>query len=84
MASTISAQFRSPGRETVSEQLLGIGLSAKKSTIKNLLFKGINESMINTLMRDEVWFPAEILDQPLGKGTKRYTFDDVGEMLYDI
>mmetsp|Transcript_22274 Transcript_22274/g.27337 ORF Transcript_22274/g.27337 Transcript_22274/m.27337 type:complete len:138 (-) Transcript_22274:871-1284(-) len=36
------------------------------------------------MMRDEVWFPAELLEQPLGKGTKTYTFDDVGEMLYDI
>jgi len=36
------------------------------------------------MMRDEVYFPAEILEQPLGAGTKRYTFDTVGEMLYDI
>ena len=35
-------------------------------------------------MRDEVWFPAEILEQPLGKGTKRYNFETLAEMLYDI
>lgn len=40
--------------------------------------------MINTMMRDEVYFPSEIMDQPLGKGTRRYTFDDVGEMLFDM
>lgn len=35
-------------------------------------------------MRDEVWFPEAILDQPLGKGTKRYSFEDVTDMLYDL
>lgn len=62
LASSINHQFRSPGREPVKEWLLGIGLSSKKSTIKNLQFFGINENTINTMMRDEVWFPAEILE----------------------
>ena len=35
-------------------------------------------------MREEVWFPEAILDRPLGKGTRRYGFDDVTEMLYDL
>lgn len=35
-------------------------------------------------MRDEVWFPEAIVDQPLGKGTRRYSFDDVTDMLYDL
>lgn len=36
------------------------------------------------MMRDEVWFPEDILDQPLGKGTKKYDFENVTEMLYDL
>lgn len=35
-------------------------------------------------MRDEVWFPEAIVSQPLGKGTKRYDFEDVTDMLYDL
>lgn len=35
-------------------------------------------------MRDEVWFPQNILTQPLGKGTKKYGFDNVTDMLYDL
>jgi len=38
VSSTVATQFRSPGREAIKEQLLGIGLSSKKSMIKNLLF----------------------------------------------
>ena len=35
-------------------------------------------------MRDEVWFPEAIVSQPLGKGTRRYSCDDVTDMLYDL
>ena len=84
VSSTIATQFRSPGREAIKEQLLGIGLSAKKSMIKNLLFQAINEHTIDTMMRDEVYFPGDILEQPFGKGTKRYTFEDVSELLLDL
>ena len=62
VSSTIATQFRSPGREAIKEQLLGIGLSAKKSMIKNLLFQAINEHTIDTMMRDEVYFPGDILE----------------------
>ena len=68
----------------MTEQLLGIGLSPKKNMIKNIQFTGINESTLPTLMKDDVWFPEAIVSQPLGKGTKRYDFDNVTEMLYDL
>ena len=84
VASTVSTQFRSPGREPVSEQLLGIGLSPTRSRVKNLQFTAIGKETLNTMMRDEVWFPEAILDRPLGKGTKRYGFEDVTDMLYDL
>ena len=35
-------------------------------------------------MRDEVFYPAEILEQPLGSGTRRYGFDDLTDLLYDL
>jgi len=35
-------------------------------------------------MRDEVFFPGDILDQPLGSGTKHYDFETVTELLYDL
>lgn len=35
-------------------------------------------------MRDEVWFPGDILEQPFGKGTKKYTFEDVTQLLLDL
>merc|ERR1712051_642627 len=83
-AAIVGVQFRSPGREAVSEQLLGIGLSPTKSRISNLQFQAISRSTLPTMMRDEVFFPEAILSQPLGSGTRRYTFDDVTEMLYDL
>jgi len=36
------------------------------------------------MMRDEVWFPGDILEQPFGKGTKKYTFEDVSQLLLDL
>ena len=84
IASNIDIQFRTPGREAVTEQLLGIGLNPQKSRIKNLQFTAINENTLPSLMRDEVWFPEAILTQPLGKGTRKYDFDTVTDMLYDL
>ena len=84
VASTVANQFKSPGREPVTEQLLGIGLNPNKSLIKNIQFTALSKNTLATMMNDEVFFPEAILRQPLGKGTKRYDFDNVTEMLYDM
>ena len=44
----------------------------------------MDASLLGTLMKEEVWFPGEIVHQPLGSGTKSYGFDDLTEMLYDM
>ena len=58
---TISEQFTTPGYETPIEQLLGTGLNRQKSTITNLEVYSISPTTIDTLMKDEVWYPDDIL-----------------------
>lgn len=52
--------------------------------IKDLLFQGMSKDLLNTMMKDDVWFPGEMISQPLGDGTRTYGWDEVMEMLYDI
>lgn len=84
LTSKVELQMKAQGQETVSEYVLGIGLNPDKNRIRNIHYQGIQPTSIETLMRDEVWFPGEILHQPFGKGTKRYDFDTVDEMIFDM
>lgn len=59
-------------------------MNPKKSMIKDLLFQGMSKDLLNTMMKDDVWFPGEMITQPLGYGTRKYGWDEVTEMLYDI
>ena len=34
--------------------------------------------------KDLVWYPADILPQPLGEGTQKYDFDNAVQMLHDM
>lgn len=59
-------------------------MSPKKSMIKDLLFQGMSKDLLNTMMKDDVWFPGVMIEQPLGQDTKYYGWDEVAEMIYDI
>ena len=70
LSSTMVGQMRAAGRQPVSEYLLGSGLIQNKSMLKNLQLQAIEESTLNTMNKGLVWYPADILSQPLGEGTQ--------------
>ena len=49
------------GRETVSEYILGAGLIKDRSALKRLAFQGIEESTIETMLTEKIFWPDEIM-----------------------
>ena len=73
-ASIVLAQLYTAGQEKLMEFATGTGLEKGFSYIKKLDLIGVERNTIESLKLDLTFYPAEILTQPFGKGTKKYTF----------
>lgn len=62
----------------------GDGLRWSSSKIGNIYSQAIERNLITTLRTDDVWWPADMLSQPFGQGTKVYDEFEVVKMMYDL
>lgn len=73
-----------PGRESVKDFIIGPGMVGAKSPIKNTQFIGIDEESMASMLTERVFYPGEIVEQPLGPGTTIYDHHNVTQMLFDL
>ena len=72
------------GKERLSEIASGAGCEKGFSSFKKLDLIGVEYNNIESLKTDLTFYPAEIISQPFGEGTKIYNFFEAVHMLYDL
>jgi hypothetical protein len=86
-SSPLRRQFNSPGEDQVQDFILGDGLRWSKSKIsgKNgMMSQAVEKEVFRALRTEDVWWPSDFMEQPLGSGTRTYTEPEIMHMIYDI
>jgi len=66
-----------PGREEVTEYVLGTGLIKEKSKIDRVSIQAIEEDTLDTLLTENIFYPESILSHPFGPDGPKYTHRNV-------
>jgi hypothetical protein len=74
----------SSNAELLQQFATGAGMEKKLAYLKKLDLVGVERNLIESLDTSRTFFPADILSQPFGHGTKSYSFQDSVHMIYDL
>ena len=62
----VRRQFYSPSEDQIKEFIKGDGLRWSQSKIGNVFSQAVERDVVSSLRIDDVWWPGEFLNQPLG------------------